>query len=58
MSSAHSNDSRRERLAEIANWIERDRREPDKILCHIASLRRELLNIEHDAQGGLMGEAA
>lgn len=26
----------------IADWIERDRREPDKVLCHLLSLRREI----------------
>ena len=28
------------RVAEIADWIERDRKEPDKVLCHVQSLRR------------------
>lgn len=29
-----------ERIAEVADWIERDRREPDKVLCNVQSLRR------------------
>lgn len=29
-----------EAVLKIAGWIERDRREPDKILCHVQSLRR------------------
>lgn len=30
----------REDVEEIAGWIERDRREPDKTLCNVQSLRR------------------
>lgn len=35
-------------LSEWLDDVERDRREPDKILCHIASARRRLF----DAQNG------
>lgn len=31
----------RKLMAEKADWLERDRRESDKILCHVASLRRD-----------------
>lgn len=43
-------DRYRERVAEIAGWIERDRREPDKVLCHLSSLRRAALDAAF--QGG------
>lgn len=36
------------RLSEIADWIERDRREPDKVLCNVQSLRRAIR--EHEEQ--------
>ena len=29
-------------ISEKTAWLERDKREPDKVLCHIASLRRAL----------------
>lgn len=32
-----------EGITRVAEWFERDRREPDKVLCHVQSLRR--LNI-------------
>jgi hypothetical protein len=34
-----------QRLNEIADWFLRDRREPDKVMCHIASLRRVALDM-------------
>jgi hypothetical protein len=33
----------RQEVERIAGWLERDRREPDKTLCHVQSLRRALL---------------
>lgn len=34
-------DRLRGKLAEFADWLERDRREPDKVLCVVQSMRRE-----------------
>lgn len=37
----------------IAHWaqvVERDRHEPDKLLCHVASMRRLALDYRMDAE--------
>lgn len=43
-----------ERLREIADQLENDRREPDKVLCAVQNLRRLATDIEFE-QGSLLG---
>ena len=39
-----SNERYREALREMANRVEEDRHEPDKLLCHVQSIRRAALS--------------
>ena len=39
------------RLSEIADWIERDRREADKTLCNVSSLRRAIRDMGPSGPG-------
>lgn len=37
-------------LDRFALWVERDRHEPDKLLCHVASMRRQATDLRLEAE--------
>ena len=43
------------RMREIADQFERDRREPDKVLCAVQNLRRLATDIEAEGMPGYRG---